>query len=169
MFRCHPQWADIQNGQLNAQRTLTRSSRGGWVLQEPKTAKSRRMVTLIRTALAALTAHRVAQNEVRLCAGPARNAHDLVFGNTLGDPLDFKLLARRHFLPIRKASEVPEIRPYDLRHTCATLMLASGTNPKVVSEQLGHARVAFTLDTYAHVLPTMQHDAAQRLEEALFG
>jgi hypothetical protein len=55
-----------------------------------------------------------------------------------------------------------------MRHTHATLLLAAGVNPKVVSERLGHASVAFTLDTYAHVLPTMQSEAAERFDRAVF-
>ena len=55
------------------------------------------------------------------------------------------------------------------RHTCATLLLASRVNPKVVSEMLGHATVAITLDIYSHVLPDMQHDAAATLEHVLYG
>jgi integrase len=56
---------------------------------------------------------------------------------------------------------------YDLRHTHATLLLLAGENPKVVSERLGHANVAFTLDTYAHVLPSMQEEATAKLEAIL--
>ncbi|HSF18300.1 MAG TPA: tyrosine-type recombinase/integrase, partial [Vicinamibacteria bacterium] len=61
-----------------------------------------------------------------------------------------------------------EFRLYDLRHTCATLLLLAGENPKVVSERLGHASIALTLDTYSHVLPSMQQKAAERLESILF-
>jgi integrase len=58
-------------------------------------------------------------------------------------------------------------RFYDLRHTCATLLLTKNVNPKVVSEMLGHSNIAITLDTYSHVLPNMQDSAARALEEAL--
>ena len=57
---------------------------------------------------------------------------------------------------------------YDLRHTCATLLLKRGVNPKIVSERLGHASITLTLDTYSHVLPDMQEGAATELE-AMFG
>ena len=60
-------------------------------------------------------------------------------------------------------------RWYDCRHTCATLLLAAGENPKVVSERLGHTKVAFTLDRYGHVMPGMQEKAAAKLEAILFG
>ena len=56
-----------------------------------------------------------------------------------------------------------------MRHTAATIALAAGVSPKVVSEQLGHASTAFTLDTYAHLLPHMQDEAVARIEAALFG
>ena len=60
------------------------------------------------------------------------------------------------------------MRLYDLRHTCATLLLAAGENPKVIAERLGHASIRMTLEVYSHVLPTMQRQAADRLEELLF-
>ena len=62
----------------------------------------------------------------------------------------------------------PAFRMYDLRHTCATLLLLKGVNPKVVQERLGHASIVLTLNTYSHVLPTMQKGAAEKME-ARFG
>jgi integrase len=59
------------------------------------------------------------------------------------------------------------IRFHDLRHTWATLLLSRNVNPKIVSEMLGHASIAITLDTYSHVLPNMQRSAVRALEEAL--
>lgn len=61
------------------------------------------------------------------------------------------------------------LRLYDLRHTCATLLLLAGENPKVVSERLGHSSVTMTLETYSHVLPNMQRSATVKLEQMLFG
>ena len=58
---------------------------------------------------------------------------------------------------------------YSLRHTCATLLLAAGENPKVVAEWLGHTTVRMTLDTYTHVLPDMQKSATDRLGRILYG
>src|SRR4051812_38646462 len=63
--------------------------------------------------------------------------------------------------------ERQNIRMYDLRHTCATLLLAAGENPKVVSERLRHASIVLTLDTYSHCLPTMQKSATERLQKLL--
>ena len=70
-------------------------------------------------------------------------------------------------LRLLRETGLPNIRLYDLRHTSATLALAVGVAPKVVSEQLGHASAAFTLDTYSHVLPHMQEEAAAKMEAAL--
>ncbi len=67
------------------------------------------------------------------------------------------------------ASGLPRIRYHDLRHTHATLLLAAGVPPKVVSERLGHTTVAFTLGTYAHVVPGMQADAAERFAGIVWG
>ena len=74
---------------------------------------------------------------------------------------------RRYFKPLLKTAGLPEIRLYDLRHTAATISLAAGVSPKVISEQLGHASVAFTLDVYSHVLPHMQDAAAERVQALL--
>jgi integrase len=66
------------------------------------------------------------------------------------------------------SAKLPETTPFhDLRHTCATLLLTKNVNPKVVSEMLGHATIAITLDTYSHVLPNMQESAAAAMEEVL--
>ncbi len=66
-----------------------------------------------------------------------------------------------------KCSALPEIRFHDLRHTCAMLLLSHNVNPKIVSEMLGHATIAITLDTYSHVLPNMQDSAAIAMDDAL--
>jgi integrase len=76
---------------------------------------------------------------------------------------------RRHFQPVLERSGIAKkIRLYDLRHTCATLLLSAGENPKVVSERLGHASIVLTLDVYSHVLPSMQQAATDKLEKMLF-
>jgi integrase len=70
---------------------------------------------------------------------------------------------------LRQAGLDESVRLYDLRHTCATLLLQAGENPKVVSERLGHASITLTLDVYSHVLPDMQKAAAEKLERILYG
>ena len=92
---------------------------------------------------------------------------DLVFKTMSGDPINADCLAK-HFKSLLRLAGLPTVRLYDLRHTAATLALAAGIPPKVVSEQLGHASAAFTLDTYTHVLPHMQDEAAAKCERLLF-
>ena len=77
--------------------------------------------------------------------------------------------SKRHFKPLVKAAGLEPLRPYDLRHTCATLLLAGGEHPKVVAERLGHSSTVMTMDVYSHVLPDMQEAAADKLERLLFG
>lgn len=66
-------------------------------------------------------------------------------------------------------ANVPRIRPHDLRHTHATILLKAGVPAKVVSERLGHANVAFTMSVYQHILPGMQADAAHIFANLVFG
>lgn len=76
-------------------------------------------------------------------------------------------VATHRFDPLLKHAGLPQVRFHDLRHTCATLLLSKNLNPKVVSEMLGHATIAITLDTYSHVLPDMQDSAAAAMDSAL--
>jgi len=76
-------------------------------------------------------------------------------------------LRNRSFKPLLKRAGLPPIRFHDLRHTYATLLLSRNLNPKIVSERLGHANMAITLDTYSHLLPDMQESAVRAMEDAL--
>jgi integrase len=76
-------------------------------------------------------------------------------------------LVSRAFKPLLVRAGLPAIRFHDLRHSAATLLLMQGVHPKVVQERLGHATIGVTMDTYSHVLPSMQQDAASKLEAFL--
>ena len=91
----------------------------------------------------------------------------LIFASEVGEPLDRRDITTHRFKPLLRRAGLPRIRFHDLRHTCATLLLGKNVNPKVVSEMLGHSSIAITLDTYSHVLPTMQESAARAMEDAL--
>src|SRR5207245_4834816 len=93
--------------------------------------------------------------------------HGLIFAGPLGQPVDLHNLRERNFKRILKAAGLPAMRVYDLRHTAATLLLSEGIHPKVASEMLGHATVMLTMDTYSHVLPSMQVQAAETMERLL--
>ncbi len=166
------QWKDcaLEAGKVTVRRNLVHLKGGAWEFGEPKTSQSRRTIPLPRSVARELAAHRATQAKYRLRIGSAYEDRDLVFASETGGPINGQNLAYRTLKPILKAAGLPSrFRWYDCRHTCATLLLATGENPKVVSERLGHATVAFTLDRYAHVLPGMQESATERLEEILFG
>jgi integrase len=147
-------WEDVnlERELLQVRRQLTRT-RDGLSFTAPKRGKAR-VVRLTDMAIAALEAHRIAQNEERTRAGSLWQETGLVFTSTIGTPVDVGNLTYRSFRPLLKRTDLPRIRFHDLRHTCATLLLSKGTHPKIVQEMLGHANISMTMDTYTHVLPT---------------
>ena len=90
----------------------------------------------------------------------------LIFPGERGQPMRPYTLTRKLERVLQRAG-LPHIRFHDLRHTCATLLLGRNVNPKIVSEMLGHASVAITLDIYSHVVPNMRDQAAAAMEDAL--
>lgn len=163
------QWSDLdfERGTAQVRRALVRHKKS-WSFEEPKTARSRRTVSLPAPLLQKLAVHKRKQAEVRLKLGAAWQAFDLIFCGEQGTPHSIPNLTYRYFRPILEKAELPRIRLYDLRHTCATLLLIAEENPKVVSERLGHSTIVLTLDTYSHVLPTMQQKATAKLEKLLY-
>jgi len=93
-------------------------------------------------------------------------ADDLVFASVTGAPVDPCTLSHAFGRMVKKAG-LPGVRFHDLRHTFASLMLLKNVSPKVISEALGHSSVAFTLDTYSHLLSGMQKSAFDLLDEVL--
>jgi integrase len=165
-------WSDVHlEGQapaLHVRATLHWLPRQGFTFSEPKTKRSRRKIALSQAAVAALRVHRVRQHAERLALGPAWDDQDLVFTNAIGGPLDGVHVLRRQLHPLLVRAGLPQIRFHDLRHTAATLLLDQDVNPKIVSEMLGHASVAITLDLYSHVLPGMQQRAAAAMDAVMF-
>lgn len=91
-----------------------------------------------------------------------------MFPALTGTPMNAKNLTARSFKPLLERAGLPRtVRLHDLRHTCATLLLGKGVHPKIVQELLGHATIGITLDTYSHVLPSMQSEAVIAMEKAL--
>ncbi len=161
---------DLEARIATVTRTLVWRKGGGWYFGEPKTARSRRTVTFPDPLAKVLRTHKAKQSEARLRLGTAYASENLVFGTVEGTPLNIRNLTQRHFKPLLKRANLSaSFRLYDLRHTCATLLLAANEHPKVVSERLGHASITLTLDTYSHVLPSMQQAASDKLERILYG
>jgi len=166
------QWKDIdfEGSRIQVRRSLDWRRKGEWEFSEPKTARSRRSIPFPDEVADRLRRHRKAQAEERLKAGPKWNDHSLIFCDRRGEPLDRQNLLRRHLRPLLKMVEVStDLTLYGLRHSCATLMLAAGVHPKVVSERLGHSSITVTLDVYSHVLPNMQVEATDKIGQVVFG
>jgi integrase len=133
---------------------------------EPKSARSRRTIRMPAIVVAALKAHRTRQLEDRLAAGGTWNDSGFVFTSPIGTALEPRNVARE-FHGLLAAADLPAVRFHDLRHTAATSLLAQGVDPRTIMETLGHSQISLTLNTYSHVLPALQADAAAKLDAIL--
>ncbi len=156
---------DLDGIVLHVRQQVYRLS-GEWVYAEPKTARGRRTVSLSAGAVAALREHRLRQSKERLAAASWED-NDLVFANKVGGPMEKTNILRRSFRPLLEKAGLPPMRLHDLRHSAATLLLTEGVHPKIVQEMLGHSSIAVTMDTYSHVMPSLQRDAAALLDRRL--
>ncbi|HEX6798642.1 MAG TPA: tyrosine-type recombinase/integrase, partial [Ktedonobacterales bacterium] len=160
---------DLDTAHLSVRQGMQRGKRHTpEVAGAPKTRAGKRRVELPLLAVAALRAHRRRQAEERLRLGEAwADSSGLIFTTTVGTPLDgINLLKQFHALLDRLG--LPRVRVHDLRHLQASLLLAAGIHPRVVAERLGHGSTKITQDTYSHVMPTLQREAADVLDR-LFG
>lgn len=149
-------WSDVHMtaGTLTVRHSLQRVD-GRLQLVETKTSRSRRTLPLPELALRAL---RTARD------GPMIGTH--LFTTASGSPL-YGTAVYRDFLAATAAAGLPRIRFHSLRHTAASLLLAQGTHPRVVMEMLGHSTIALTMNTYSHVIPALERDAADRMNAIL--
>ena len=174
-------WSDVD---LEANRISVVQSRSMWGTSSPKTPRSRRSLDLDPETAAVLKRWRRQQLEERMLWGEDWTDTGLVFTREDGraghtQTVTGVFVRHQHLInkqlteEARKKGEepalLPQIRLHDLRHTHATLLLANDVNPKVISERLGHASVAFTLTVYAHVLPGIQKEAVSRLVAVIDG
>jgi integrase len=141
---------------------------GEYIIKEPKTANSRRVVTLSPSLVELLKAYRADQELLRVQLGITLEPDDFVFIRPDGTPINPNAVTLA-FKRIISRAGLKDVRIHDLRHTHATLMLLAGVHPKVVSERLGHANINITLNTYSHVLPGMQEEAAEKFDCILDG
>jgi integrase len=129
----------------------------------PKTDRARRTVSLPPATVALLRRWRAHQLERRVLLGSDWQGTDLVIEHGDGRPVHPDVFSRR-FQRLTERLGLAGVRLHDLRHFYATECLKAGVHPKVVSEALGHASTAFTMDTYAAFLPTIQREAASAIE-----
>ncbi|WP_314591312.1 site-specific integrase [Paenibacillus terrigena] len=177
-------WQDVdyRQGVIRMQQTLTH--RGKAFQVGGKTAQSVRVVALSQETLRLLEAHQAfliaeweekhrlrrlheIESEHGDLAEEALRQPTLVVSTPEGGPLSPRLL-HRLWLRLLKDWQLPRITFHDLRHTHASILLQQGVHPKIVSERLGHASVHMTLNTYSHLLPHLQHDMIEPLDQLLF-
>ena len=148
---------DLAEATLSVAQALEQT-KGGVTMKEPKTPHSRRRIHLAPFVVATLKTHKAEQNERRMEQGNTWNNHDLVFPAPDGSPWSPSCFSRMFHYHAQRLKI--DCCLHDLRHSHATQLLGQGIHPKIVSERLGHATVAFTLDTYTHSVEGMDRDAA---------
>jgi integrase len=159
---------DLDGGILRVRRTVQRLRGQGLVFGPPKSTRSRRSIPLPDSSCAALQSHRQRQEMERRTAGDSRQESGLVFTTSVGTVVEPRNLSRI-FERLVQQSGVRRIRFHDLRHTCASLLLAQGVSPRVVMDVLGHSQLSITMDLYSHVMPSALRDAADAMDRALSG
>ena len=157
---------DLDGGTASISRAAQYLSGTGITFRQPKSARSRRNIALSAETVRTLREHRRRQLERRLATGPAYVDQDLVFSTADGSVRP-PYQVQAAFRTLVQRVGLGPVRFHDLRHTAATLMLRAGVPIKIVSTRLGHATAALTLDTYSHVTPDMQREAAAAVDAVL--
>lgn len=162
-------WSDIEDGAIKLQSNVVHNKAGGgWYESKLKNRYSKRILPLTPMIVQKLEAHRAEQTawwEIN----PQKINRGYVFISRTGTPANPALITQRYFKPMLEQAGLPlAMRLYDLRHSCATILLNSGESPKVIAERLGHASVKTTLDIYTHTYPGAQQNATNKLESILF-
>jgi integrase len=161
-------WDDIDLGsrQLRVRRAMQRVD-GKLQIVELKTSSARRTVVLPQLAVRHLQEHKKRQDREHLALGDTWREHGLVFASSIGTPIEPRNVNRR-WDELRQRAGLEGLRLHDLRHGCATFLLAQGVPAQAIMEVLGHPEIGVTMNTYAHVLPVLRQEAADAIDE-LFG
>ena len=138
----------------------------GIIEKAPKTQAGKRTITIGQDVANALRDAKSIYDDAVVNKPGFKNLGYVLFKEN-GDPFHPDSLTQKWERFVVKHN-LPPIRLHDLRHSNATAMIAAGVNAKVVQHRLGHANVSVTLNTYTHVLPEMDQEAADKLNSALF-
>ena len=157
---------DLEHGRVHVVAGLHRINGEGIRLLPTKTSRSRRSISLSHEVVECLRQIQGSQLVKRVELGPVWTDTGFVFTDEAGRPLDPGRVSKE-FARVRKQAGLNGVRFHDLRHTHASLMLQANVHPKVVSERLGHSSVMITLDTYSHILPGLQEEAAEKFSEII--
>jgi integrase len=163
------QWSavDFERRSISIRQTLLTTVEGVPTFGEPKSASSRRTLTLDADAITSLRAHRDRQTFERQALGDAYAPYDLVFATETGAAYTASAVSHRFKSALGRAGLPRSIRFHDLRHASATAMLAAGIHAKAASARLGHSTIGITLDLYTHPLSGLDQDAAAKIGEVL--
>ena len=161
-------WTDLDwdRQSIKVERQLVRSRIHGVQFSMPKTRFGKRSIALGMKTIEVLRRHYEKQQIERLRAGDKWQRSELIFTNSIGGPIHYRNLLRE-FKRLLNGARLPPIRFHDLRHTAASIMLNNGIPPIVVSRRLGHAKASITLDVYGHLIPSMQREAAEKIDELI--
>lgn len=156
-------WSDVnwEASQISIRRHIVRAGKVTVVIPGTKKRDTGRVIDISPNVASILKRHWAKQAEQLLAIGG--NKEDWMFTTPFGKIIP-DITIYKAFIRVSKQASLPRIRFHDLRHTHATLLLQQGVHPKVVSERLGHSSIAMTLDTYSHVIPSMQKEAAAALD-----
>ncbi len=161
------QWKDIDFAKSTISITQNRVHTAEGVIEKsPKTQAGKRTITIGQDVVDALRDTKAIYDKA-VCNKPGFKDLDYVLFKENGEPFHPDSLTQKWERFVAKHN-LPPIRLHDLRHSNATAMIAAGINAKVVQHRLGHANVSITLNTYTHVLPEMDQEAADKLNNALF-
>ena len=161
------QWSDLDldKGFVTVRQQLQRID-GRLSLVELKSESSRRTVMLTADTVLALRDRQAGQRVEKLAQRKRWKETGLVFTTPIGTPLEGPNVTKG-FQKLLRSAKLPERRFHDLRHSTATLLLVQGVSPKVVQAILGHSSIRLTMDTYSHVVPELQRDAAEKMQAVL--
>jgi integrase len=162
-------WKDFDPDKriIRVRRQLQREG-DGLITREPKTSRSRRVVNLPPQLVETLLTHRNSQNDAKALIGKGWQNSGFIFTTGVGGPLDPRNLLR-DFKTVCQAAGLGDLHVHELRHSAASLMLASGVKLQVVSEVLGHASIRMTADVYGHILDPDRESAAAAMGQVLWG
>ncbi len=167
-------WSDVdwEKGAITVRQQLQRDLEGKLTLSDLKTAKARRVIYLPNVVRDALHQHRANQLEERVHSWQWEDS-DLVFstegakiGSVGGRPLIHRNVYRLLQSTLKSAG-LPHQRLYDLRHLCASLLLAQGASMREIMEILGHSQMSMTSDTYTHIYNMQGRVNAERMNKFL--
>jgi integrase len=161
-------WSDLDlaAGCLTVAQAIEQTRSKGLTFKAPKTKHGRRTLSLPAVTIEALRSHKAVQAAERLALGLGKDEHGVVFTTVEGEPMNPRDTSQ-FFGRIVKRAGLPAVTFHGLRHSHLTALLRAGVHPKIASSRAGHASIAITMDTYSHVIPSMQDDLARGVDATI--